>query len=443
MAAVSSEAGDASLSISSNLAKTQSLPRFTAPTTLLADILKHNIASMAPVNNAYIREGNKTANTPGAQNSGSLPGATARRAKRPAEEAREDLATGVEVLFGATSSAPSEELLAARAASKQPRDMAKKTAADAAVIIASAGQAGPSGARDMEHAPAAPSAPSAPSAPADANPLALTTAQVQALLAMLQQQAPVTVGTSNNDKVTASAKNNKKEENAVAPRPPKAARVEKNPAPAPAEEDSDESEDATGEAPRCRNPIFSNAPRSTLPSLAPSTATTTFNCKGVRDQAEVFSAIQAHPRLMELQLQHGDAEGALANVTQIETLINKRFEVLLVADEAGFEAADRFQLYQSKSVLTSRSYKLAVADVAASKRARMSYNHTGRGNGLDNGEIGNKGAGQGSCQNRAFKGTCFCCGQPGHMANACPMGGRGRQGPTPVAMPLSPLAERA
>ncbi|CAI7784957.1 unnamed protein product [Closterium sp. NIES-53] len=381
---------------------------------------------MAPVNNVSIREGNKTANTPGAQNSGSLHGATAHRAKRPAEEAREDLATGVEVLFGATSSAPSEELLATHAASKQPRDMAKKTAADAAVIISSAGQAGPSGARDMEHAPAA------PSAPADASPLALTTAQVQALLAMLQHQAPVTAGTSNNDEVTASATNNKKEENAVAPRPPKATRVEKNPAPAPAEEDSDESEDAAGEAPRCRNPFFSNAPRSTLPSLAPSTATTTFNRKGVRDQAEVFSAIQAHLRLMELQLQQGDAEGALVNVTQIETLINKRFEVLLVADEAGFEAADRFQLYQSKSVLTSRSYKLAVADVAASKRARMSYNRTVRGNGLDNGEIGNKGAGQGSCQNRAFKGTCFRCGQPVHMANTCPMGGRGGQGPTPV-----------
>ncbi|CAI7926147.1 unnamed protein product [Closterium sp. NIES-53] len=335
---------------------------------------------MAPVNNVSIREGNKTANTPGAQNSRSLPGATARRAKRPAKEAREDLATGVEVLFGATSSAPSEELLAARAASKQPRDMAKKTAADAAVIIASAGQAGPSGARDMEHAPAAPSAPSAPSAPADASPLALTTAQVQALLAMLQQQAPVTTGTSNNDELTETAKNNKKEENAIAPRPPKAARIEKNPAPAPAEEDSDESEDAAGEAPRCRNPFFSNAPRSTLPLLTPSTATTTFNRKGVRDQAEVFSAIQAHLRLMELQLQQGDAEGALANVTQIETLINKRFEVLLVADEAGFKAADRFQLYQSKSVLTSRSYKLAVADVAASKRACMSYNRTVRGN---------------------------------------------------------------
>ncbi|CAI5992957.1 unnamed protein product [Closterium sp. NIES-65] len=184
-------------------------------------------------------------------------------------------------------------------------DPSKSPAADAAVTIASPGQASPSGACDKEHAPAAPSA---PSAPADASPLALTTAQ----------------------------------------------------------------------------------------------------------------------------LQQGDAEGALANVTQIETLINKRFEVLLVADEAGFEAADRFQLYQSKSVLTSRSYKLAVADVAASKRARMSYTRTVRGNGLDNGEIGNKGAGQGSCQNRAFKGTCFRCGQLGHMANACPMGGRGGQGPTPV-----------
>ncbi|CAI7878733.1 unnamed protein product [Closterium sp. NIES-53] len=109
-----------------------------------------------------------------------------------------------------------------------------------------------------------------------------------------------------------------------------------------------------------------------------------------------------------------------------------RFEVLLVADEAGFEAADRFQLYQSKSVLTSRSYKLAVADVAASKRARMTYNRPTRGGGLNAGELGNKGSGQGSCQERTFKGTCFRCGQPGHMANACPMGGRGGQGPTPV-----------
>ncbi|CAI7866166.1 unnamed protein product [Closterium sp. NIES-53] len=141
---------------------------------------------------------------------------------------------------------------------------------------------------------------------------------------------------------------------------------------------------------------------------------------------------EAHLRHIEFKLQQGDAEGARTNISQIESLINKRFEVLLVADEAGFEAADRFQLYQSKSVLTSRSYKLAVADVAASKRARMTYNRPTRGGGLNAGELGNKGSGQGSCQERTFKGTCFRCGQPSHMANACPMGGRGGQGPTPV-----------
>ncbi|CAI7847074.1 unnamed protein product [Closterium sp. NIES-53] len=352
---------------------------------------------MAPVN-VSIREGNKTANTPSAQNSGSLPGATARRAKRPAEEAREDLATGVEVLFGATSSAPSEELLAARAASKQPRDMAKKTAADAAVIIASAGQASPSGARDMEHAPAAPSAPSAPSAPADASPLALTTAQVQhqlrGLLTMTKLQ--------HLQKIT----RRKKVPSPLARLRPLASRrtLLRHPP------------KKTATSPKCQR--STGDPRLIIG-------------KGYR-LVVLGGYGRTDPLLNKPFYPNGDAEGALANVTQIETLINKRFEVLLVADEAGFEAANRFQLYQSKSVLTSRSYKLAVANVAASKRARMSYNCTVRGNGLDNGEIGNKGAGQGSCRNRAFKGTCFRCGQPGHMANACSMGGRGGQGPSPV-----------
>ncbi|CAI7895673.1 unnamed protein product [Closterium sp. NIES-53] len=81
---------------------------------------------------------------------------------------------------------------------------------------------------------------------------------------------------------------------------------------------------------------------------------------------------------VEFKLQHGDVEGTLSNVVQVETFINKRFEVLLVADEAGFEAADRFQLYQAKSMLTSRSYKLAIADVAALKRARTGFARGGR-----------------------------------------------------------------
>ncbi|CAI7890313.1 unnamed protein product [Closterium sp. NIES-53] len=325
---------------------------------------------MAPANNTANREGNKATYTLVAANANILPGTATRRPKRAAEESREDLATGIEVLLGGGSPAPSEEPSAPRAASRQPR----------------------------EH-------------------------------------APVTAGTSKNEDATTSAKYDKKKEEApaVTPRPPKTARIEKDPAPAPVEDDSDESDDADGEAsPRRHNPIFTHASCSTLPPLNPATTNYTFNRKGVRDQAEVFSAIQAHLRHIEFKLQQGDAEGARTNISQIESLINKRFEVLLVADEAGFEAADRFQLYQSKSVLTSRSYKLVMADVAASKRARMTYNRPTRGGGLNAGELGNKGSGQGSCQERTFKGTYFRCGQPGHMANACPMGGRGGQGPTPV-----------
>ncbi|CAI7829441.1 unnamed protein product, partial [Closterium sp. NIES-53] len=102
-------------------------------------------------------------------------------------------------------------------------------------------------------------------------------------------------------------------------------------------DDSNDSENEDGEAPDnlARRRIL--APTPSLPPLNPTPTATTFMRKGVRDQAEVFSAIQAHLRHIEFKLQHGDVEGALSNVAQVETLINKYFEVLLVADEAGFE----------------------------------------------------------------------------------------------------------
>ncbi|CAI7854479.1 unnamed protein product, partial [Closterium sp. NIES-54] len=174
--------------------------------------------------------------------------------------------------------------------------------------------------------------------------------------------------------ISASAKIEKQKEPVAPPRSTKVARTNNAaPAPPPAwaptqariPDDSVDSENEDIEAPDnlARRRILAPAPP--LPPLNPTPAATTFMRKRVRDQAEVFSAIQAHLRHVEFKLQHSDVEGALSNVAQVETLINKRFEVLLVVDEASFEAADRFQLYQAKSVLTSRSYKLAVADMAA------------------------------------------------------------------------------
>ncbi|CAI7781847.1 unnamed protein product [Closterium sp. NIES-53] len=307
------------------------------------------------------------------------------------------------------------------------------TAADAAAVLtaADAGQPGPTTQKRQR------AAPSADIAQVNAPP-PLTAQQLQALFSLLQQQASGTIATST-DYNSASVKTEKQKE-AVATRTTKVARATTAvPAPAlptepvqvPAVDDSDNSDNDDGEAPDnlARHRILAPAPP--LPPLNPSPAATTFMRKGVRDQAEVFSAIQAHLRHVEFKLRKGDVEGALSNVAQVETLINKRFEVLLVADEAGFEAADRFQLYQAKSVLTSRSYKLAVADVAALKRARTDFARGGRLPARD-GEPESKGMPPVGCHEPRFKGVCFHCGQPGHMANNCPMGGRGAQGPAPV-----------
>ncbi|CAI7848427.1 unnamed protein product [Closterium sp. NIES-53] len=325
--------------------------------------------------------------------------------------------SAVEVLLGGTPRAASEDTRAAvvqprvtaeeRVPGRQARALQKMTtAADAAAVLtaADAGQPGPTTQKRQR------AAPSADVAQVNAPP-PLTAQQLQALFSLLQQQAPGTIATST-DYNSASAKTEKQKE-AVATRTTKVARATTAvPAPAlptepvqvPAIDDSDNSDNDDGEAPDnlARHRILAPAPP--LPPL------------------------NLH---VEFKLRNGDVEGALSNVAQVETLINKRFEVLLVADEAGFEAADRFQLYQAKSVLTSRSYKLAVADVAALKRARTGFARGGRLPARD-GEPESKGMPPVGCHKPRFKGVCFHCGQPGHMANNCPMGGRGAQGPAPV-----------
>ncbi|CAI7924668.1 unnamed protein product [Closterium sp. NIES-53] len=347
---------------------TQSLPRFKSPSTLLTEILQHNLANMAPANT--------TPNN--AADNANAPGGPDRRGKRRAEDNLGEGTSGVEVLLGSNSRAPSEEARATvsqsrvppadeRVAARQPRVPVKSTPADA---DGDAGQPGPTLQKRQKAATPVEAAP--------VNPLAsLTAQQMQALLSMLQQHAPVTIATSS-DYISAPAKiENQKEVNA--PRANKAARVNDTtaaplpapvPAPIAAQVDSDDSENDNGEAHNNITHCRIIAPAPSLPPLNPTPAPTTFMRKGVRDQAEVFSAIQAYLKHVNFELLHDDVESALANVAEIESLIHKHFEVLLVADEAGFEAADRFQLYQSKSVLTSRSYKLAIADVAALKRAR-------------------------------------------------------------------------
>ncbi|CAI5991886.1 unnamed protein product [Closterium sp. NIES-65] len=103
-------------------------------------------------------------------------------------------------------------------------------------------------------------------------------AQLQALLALLQQHAPATAGISKNKDVTTSAKYDKKIEEfpAVAPRPPKTARIEKDLASAPVENDNDESDDADGGG-NAATPLLpippptaplAASPRSALPTAA-------------------------------------------------------------------------------------------------------------------------------------------------------------------------------
>ncbi|CAI7851939.1 unnamed protein product, partial [Closterium sp. NIES-54] len=303
---------------------TQSLPWFKSPSTLLTDILQHILANMAPANT--------TPNN--AADNANAPRAPDRRGKRPADDNFGEGTSGVEVLLGSNSRAPSEEARATvsqsrvppvdeRVAARQPRVPVKSTPADA---DGDAGQPGPTLQKRQKAATPVEAAP--------VNPLAsLTAQQMQALLSMLQQHAPVTIATSS-DYISAPAKIENQKEVTV-PRANKAARVNDTtaaplptpvPAPIATQDDSDDSENGNGEAPNniTRRRIIAPAP--SLPPLNPTPAPTTFMRKGVRDQAEVFSAIQAHMKHVNFKLQHGDVESALANVAEIESLIHKRFE---------------------------------------------------------------------------------------------------------------------
>ncbi|CAI7865510.1 unnamed protein product [Closterium sp. NIES-53] len=209
----------------------------------------------------------------------------------------------------------------------------------------------------------------------------------------------------------------------------KAPAVEEEPvAPVDINSDSDSDE---GEEPNNPSPHLSNDLLPPLPSPHPSTAAAAFNRKGVRDQAEVFEALQTYLAHVEHKIRGGDVTGALKTVALAQDLIKRHFDVLVVADHAGFDVAERYQLLKTTAVLMSRSFKMAVADMAALKRMKTGFPRGNRSFSREPAAFMPNSMGGGSgC--RGFKGTCFRCGQHGHMASACPHGGHGGNGPAPV-----------
>ncbi|CAI7850747.1 unnamed protein product [Closterium sp. NIES-53] len=150
------------------------------------------------------------------------------------------------------------------------------------------------------------------------------------------------------------------------------------PAPA-ADNDTDDSEDEAGEAP-INNVNFNVTEH--LPPLPSSNLTfsaATFVNDSVREQAELLEDLRAYLLHAEYKAQRGDPAGGLELISHALNLISGRFEVLQVEDASDFRTAKRFKLYQQKSLLTSRPFKQAVADMAAMDRAASGYARVNRG----------------------------------------------------------------
>ncbi|CAI7808548.1 unnamed protein product [Closterium sp. NIES-54] len=257
--------------------------------------------------------------------------------------------------------------------------------------------AGAAHATDAEHTPAPAAGPSrqrqrrrtavsssdATTAPALTQ--ALTSDQINALLSLLQQQ-PVSVTATETALYAASA--SAKKENVKKEKGTQGARTNRHdndtasaspPAPA-ADNDTDDSEDESGEAP-VNNVNFNGTEH--LPPLPSSNLTfsaATFVNDSVREQAELLEDLRAYLLHAEYKAQRGDPAGGLELISHALNLISGRFEVLQVEDASDFCTAKRFKLYQQKSLLTSRPFKQAVADMAAMDRAASGYarvNHSG------------------------------------------------------------------
>ncbi|CAI7817316.1 unnamed protein product [Closterium sp. NIES-54] len=266
---------------------------------------------------------------------------------------------------------------------------------------------------------------------------ALTPDQVNALLSLLQQQ-PVSVTGAETALPAACA--SAKKENAKKEKGTRGARTNRHdndaatsalPPPA-ADNDTDDSEDEAGEAP-VNNVNFNGTEH--LPPLPSSNLTflaATFVNDTVREQAELLEDLRAYLLHAEYKTQRGDTAGGLELISHALNLISGRFEVLQVEDASDFRTAKRFKLYQQKSLLTSRTFKQAIADMAAMDRAASGYARVNRGGNNAPMPFLPKQGPPPTANCRGFWGPCFRCGQPGHVASACPRNGHGGQGPASV-----------
>ncbi|CAI7733665.1 unnamed protein product [Closterium sp. NIES-54] len=153
-----------------------------------------------------------------------------------------------------------------------------------------------------------------------------------------------------------------------------------SPPPAPAvDNDTDDSEDEAGEAPvnNVNFNVMEHLPP--LPSSNLTFSAATFVNDSVREQAELLEDLRAYLLHAEYKAQRGDPTGGLELISHALNLISGRFEVLQVEDTSDFRTAKCFKLYQQKSLLTSRPFKQAVADMAAMDRAASGYARVNRG----------------------------------------------------------------
>ncbi|CAI7793222.1 unnamed protein product [Closterium sp. NIES-53] len=365
-----------------------------------------------------------------------------RRNKRRAEEGP-PAPTAVDVLLGGLevnrNSSPPQQQHPSAPVAPEARVAQVATAALAALVAPHA--------PDAEHTPAHVDGPSRQrqrrrtATSSDATTPALTNAltpdQVAALLSLLQQQpASVTATEIAQPAASASAKkeNTKGEKGArgtTANRHDKEAPASIPPAPA-ADNDTDGSDDDDGEAP-VHTTNFNSVEH--LPPLPSTTNTTwsaaTFNDAHVRAKAEILEDMRAYLKHAEYKLQHGDLAGGLEMVVAALDNISARFDMFQVEDAADDRVAKRYKMYLQKSLLTSRPFKQAVADVAAMDRVAGAHARSHRGGNHGAMAFSPKRGPPTSGNFQGFRGSCFRCGQPGHVANACPRNGHGGQGPAP------------